>query len=177
MSSPQGFNLSLGKLVSTLNILVPTDGWGQLCFQFLNIWLLFPLREKIQSKLFVTVQSGDSFDETIKWNGVIRKLLVENIFNVSLKSDQVDVVSSKVERWFLYLLRDILKEKEIRWINYLRQNVALQQRLLLLPPLVEIVLQCLLGHSEELVLLEAALYQTNLFVEWSLGQFKGLILS
>ena len=47
-------------------------------------------------------------------------------------------------------------------MNNLRQNVALQQRLLLLPPLIVLVLQGLLGHSEELVLLEAALYQTNL---------------
>ena len=50
-------------------------------------------------------------------------------------------------------------------INYLRQNVALQKRLLLLPPLVVLELQGLLGHSQELVLLEAALYQTNLSVE------------
>ena len=50
-------------------------------------------------------------------------------------------------------------------MNYLRQNVALQQRLLLLPPLIVLELQRLLGHSEELVLLEAALNQTNLSVE------------
>ena len=62
-------------------------------------------------------------------------------------------------------------------MNNLTQNVALQQRLLLLPPLVVLEFQGLLGHSEELVLLEAALYQTNLSVERSLGQFKGLVLS
>ena len=52
-------------------------------------------------------------------------------------------------------------------MNNLRQNVALQQRLLLLllSPHVVLELQRLLGHSEELVLLEAALYQTKLSVE------------
>ena len=50
-------------------------------------------------------------------------------------------------------------------MNNLRQNVALQQRLLLLPPLVVLELQSLLGHSQELFLLEATLNQTDLSVE------------
>ena len=49
-------------------------------------------------------------------------------------------------------------------MDYLRRNVTLQKRHLLLS-LLSVELQGLLGHSQELVLLEAALYQTNLSVE------------
>ena len=103
MSSHQGFDLSLGKLVPTLNLLVSPDGWGQFLLQILTIRHPLLLREEIQSRLVISAfHLGEGFVETLHWNVIIRGVLVEEIFNFSLKFGQVNVVGSLVERWFLY---------------------------------------------------------------------------